>query len=193
MNYSLISDVGETMIKLLRSELVPEPILEPSKINVCSPAKKADSQLSLYLYNIEEAGEYRKTKMISIDKDTKSYPPMALNFYYLITAYSGSQELTKSSDEHKILGKAMQVFYDNPTIKGSRLTGSLKGSQQEIKISFKNLTYDEMMRIWHFNDLPYVLSVAYKVGPVYLESTRIKTTTPVKTAIFGLEPTKGEK
>ncbi len=97
MNYSLISDVGETMIKLLRSELVPEPILEPSKINVCSPAKKADSQLSLYLYNIEEAGEYRKTKMISIDKDTKKLsangPQLLLLNYCLLRVTRVKQNL----------------------------------------------------------------------------------------------------
>lgn len=183
-NYSLIADVGETIIELLRKELLPEPINDKNKIMVCSPAKKGDVQLSLYLYNIELAGEHKRTQMIKLPNGKKSYPPMALNLYYLMTAYSGSEEFNKSSDEHKILGSAIRVLYDNQIIAGSVLKGHLSGSEQKLNVEFKNLSYDEMMRIWNFNDVPYNLSVAYKVGPIFIESQRTKESKPVIQAEF---------
>jgi hypothetical protein len=66
------------------------------------------------------------------------------------------------------------------------LEGSLKGSDLEVRVEVKNLTYDEMMRIWHFKDVPYSLSLAYRVGPVYIESTRIRKTTRVVKSRFDM-------
>lgn len=186
-NYTLISDVGETIIELLRRELIPEPVSDKNKIMVCSPAKKGDVQLSLYLYNIELAGEHKRTQMVKMSNGKTAYPPMALNLYYLLTAYSGSEEFNKSSDEHKILGSAIRVLYDNQIISGSVLKGHLSGSNQKIHMEFKNLSYDEMMRIWNFNDVPYNLSVAYKVGPIFIESQRTKESKPVVQAEFTVE------
>ncbi|MCT4593105.1 MAG: DUF4255 domain-containing protein [Anaeromicrobium sp.] len=172
--YTAIADVGSSLVKLLQENLVPEPIDKKENIGLCSPADKGDFQLTLYLYNIEESGEFRQTEMIKLPDGNLRYPPISFNLYYLLTAYSTAELKSKALDEHKILGRAIQVLYDNAILRGNDLAGSLKGSDQDIRIQTKNLSYDEMMRIWNFNDVPYNLSIAYRVGPVLIDSTRIK-------------------
>ena len=174
--YTAISDVGDSIIKLLREHLVPEPIDKKENIGLCSPAEKGDFQLTLYLYNIEESGEFRQTEMIKLTDGNLQYPAISFNLYYLLTAYSTAELKSKASDEHKILGRAIQVLHDNAILTGNDLSGSLKNSNQDIRIQVKNLTYDEMMRIWNFSNIPYNLSIAYRVGPILIDSTRIKET-----------------
>ena len=53
MSYTVISDVSDTLVNLLREQLVPEPIKKQVNIGLCSPADKGDFQLTLYLYNID--------------------------------------------------------------------------------------------------------------------------------------------
>ncbi|WP_432666849.1 DUF4255 domain-containing protein [Wukongibacter baidiensis] len=161
-------------MRLLQENLIPEPIDKKENIGLCSPAEKGDFQLTLYLYNIEESGEFRQTEMIKLPDGNLRYPPISFNLYYLLTAYSTAELKYKALDEHKILGRAIQVLYDNAILRDSQLVGSLKDSNQEIRLEIKNLSYDEMMRIWNFNDIPYSLSIAYRVGPVLIDSTRIK-------------------
>jgi hypothetical protein len=171
-----IADVGMSLVQLLRDSLVPEPINKFEKIGLCSPSEKGDFQLTLYLYNIEESSEFRVTQMIDLPDGSQQYPPKVFYLNYLITAYSTADIKSKALDEHKIIGKAIQMFHDNPVLLKSQLSGSLQESDQQIKVEVKNLTYDEMMRIWHFNDVPYSLSISYRVGPVYIESNRVKNT-----------------
>ncbi|MCT4604679.1 MAG: DUF4255 domain-containing protein [Marinisporobacter sp.] len=174
--YTAIADVGSSIIKLLQENLVPEPILKKENIGLCSPAEKGDFQLTMYLYNIEECGEYRINEMIKLPDGNLQYPPISFNLYYLLTAYSTAELKSKALDEHKILGRAIQVLHDHGTLNREYLLGSLKSSDQDIRIQIKNLTYDEMMRIWNFHDIPYSLSIAYRVGPILIDSTRIKKT-----------------
>lgn len=187
MSYTAISDVSETLLTILKDRLVPEPIKKKVNIGVCSPADKGDFQLTLYLYNIEQSGEYRITKMKELPDGNQQYPPLSFNLYYLLTAYSTGDLQNKAMDEHKILGRAIQVFHDTPVLKGTDLKGSLNGTDQEIRMEIKNLSYDEMMRIWNFDDVPYNLSIAYRVGPVLIESTRIKEVKRVVHSEFNVQ------
>ena len=191
MSYTVISDVSETLIELLKDNLTPEPISNKENIVVCSPAEKGDSQLSLYLYNIAENGFNREVNMIPMEDGNLRFPPKSFYLHYLLTAYSTSELSSKVLDEHKILGKAIQVILDNPILRGNMLKGSLNGSDTEVKIEVKNLTYDEMMRVWHFSDVPYRLSVAYTVGPIYMDSNRVKIVKRVKRSEININRKNG--
>ena len=73
----------------------------------------------------------------------------------------------------------MQTLYDNAILEPDKLVGSLSDYNEKIEISRHNMTFEEKQRIWHFPNVPYQLSVFYKVAPVFVESTRIKTVKPV--------------
>lgn len=189
--YTGMADVGVSLVNLLKENLTPEPIADKETIGLCSPSEKGDFALTLYLYNIEESGEFRITEMQKLDDGNLKYPPSSFNLYYLMTAYSTGELKNKASDEHKILGRAIQVLNDNGVIKKEYLVGNLKNSEQEIRVQIKNLTYDEMMRIWNFHDVPYRLSIAYRVGPILIDSTRIKKVTRVLETQFNMVKGKG--
>jgi hypothetical protein len=145
-------------------------------IGLGAPAGHGDFKLTLFLYNIIESGEFRHNEMAAINSSTDAYPPMALDLYYLLTAHSSSEISTRTMDEHRILGKAMQAFFDNAILREPNLVGTLSEKNEEIRIVMDNLPFDLMMKLWTFPNVPYKLSVSYQVGPVYIDSTRIRST-----------------
>ncbi|HWR60834.1 MAG TPA: DUF4255 domain-containing protein, partial [Clostridia bacterium] len=174
--YTVISDVGSTLVNLLRENMVPEPVLQPEMIGLASPADKGDLRLSLFLYNIVESGDLRNNQLQVSESGLLQYPPMSLNLYYMLTAYSSSELSSRALDEQRILGKAMQVFFDNSIIRGSALQGTLREKNEEVKIVMDNIPVDILIKLWNFPNIPYKLSVSYLVGPIYLDSTRTKQT-----------------
>jgi hypothetical protein len=156
--------------------MVPEPVSKPEIIGLCSPAEKGDFVVTVYLYSIEESGESRNNQMRSMGTGQLQYPPMAVYLDYLITAHSTADLQSRMLDENRILGRVMQIFHDNAIIKGSLLQGCLAEKNEPVRISLKKINVDEMSRIWNFPNIPYKLSVVYRVGPVDLESTRTRST-----------------
>ena len=46
--FTVIADVGESLVRLLRENLCPEVILSPDSIGLCSPAERGDLILGLH-------------------------------------------------------------------------------------------------------------------------------------------------
>ena len=64
-DFSVISEVGNAILKLLREKVCPELIQSPEAIRLVSPAEKnADYQLGLYMYDIQELREFQLNVMI---------------------------------------------------------------------------------------------------------------------------------
>lgn len=121
--------------------------------------------------------------------DTLQYPPMALNLHYLITCHSPSDPTTRSVDEHRVMGKVMQLFYDNALLRGTQLQGTLGDNNEELRLIPQPVTMETLISM--FSDTPYKLSLSYMVGPVYLDSTRTKPAKRVVEAQFTLEEQRG--
>jgi hypothetical protein len=99
---------------------------------------------------------------------------MALLLRYLLTPWSGDR-LT----DHLILGRVMQVLYDEAILSGPVLNGSLSGTDQALKITMAPLSLDERARVWYSVQRPYHLSVSYEVRVVNLDSERLDRIRPV--------------
>lgn len=176
--YTVIADLGASLLRLLRDHLTPDPVPRPDLIGMASPRDAGDLALSLFLYNVKENGESRRTGMIDRG-GVLQYPPQALDFYFIMTAHSNADRLTRSLDEHRILGRAMQVLYDNGVLSGPYLEGTLAEGGSPIRLALMSLEGDELMKLWQFGDMPYKLSVVYRVGPVMLDSNRVKSVSRV--------------
>lgn len=173
--YTAIADVGDTLLHLLREHMVPDIIPQPELIGLGSPADdKNDMALTLYLYLVKESGEIRRNEMVPKGTTKMQFPPVSLDLYYLVTAHSKSEAHVRHLDEHRILGKVIQIFYDNSILRGPQLRGSLAETNEEVRIVMNDLSLD--IAIQFFPDMPYKLSLSYAVGPVYIDSTRIRTT-----------------
>lgn len=151
--------------------MVPELILKEEKINIISLENINGINIGLNLYLIEENMDYRNVGMTRVNKKNV-YPDLILNGYYLIVIKSDGDEKFRAIDEQRLLGKVMQIFYDNPVLKGSKLKGF--DEDIELKISLLNLSYEEISRIWSIPNRPYQLSIAYKVSNIPIKSSRSK-------------------
>lgn len=75
---------------------------------------------------------------------------MALDIFYLVTPYSSNK-----TDEKYILGKVMQIFYDNARLQGAVLQGGLAGTAEEFKLLFNAVSLADFARVWDaFRTLP---------------------------------------
>lgn len=99
---------------------------------------------------------------------------MALLLKYLITPWSGD-----AATDHLILGRAMQVLYDNAVLEGTQLQGSLANTNDTLKITITPLLMDERTKVWYAVQRSYRLSSAYEVRVVNLDSSRRETRPPV--------------
>lgn len=177
--YTVIADVSSTLVNLFRDNMVPEPIPKPEQIGFCTPSERGDFALGLYIYDIKENGDYRPMTMRASGSDALIYPPMSLTLKLMVTAYSKGNIMSKVIDEQRVLGRAIQILNDNRKIEGKYLVGSIKEYKEELTINNIELEYDEKIRIWSIFNEPYKLSMYYEIGPIFLESTKVKEVTRV--------------
>ena len=164
-------------MKLLRRVHVPDLIAHPDGVGLAHPADKGDLNLSLFLYGVKENTDYRSSDYIDRGGGELRFPPIALDLFYLITAHSASDIQSRGIDEHRIIGKTIQTFYDHAVLKGEDLVGSLAGSDQAIRITKEEVPLETVINF--FPDMPYKLSLSYAVGPVFVDSNRTKSVTRV--------------
>ena len=100
---------------------------------------------------------------------------MALMLKYLITPWSGD-----AATDHRLLGRAMQVMYDNALLADQQLLGSLAATPDVLKMTITQLTMEERTRVWYAVQRTYRLSSAYEVRVVNLDSRRRTTRSPVR-------------
>lgn len=175
--YGAIEDVGRTLVELLRGQMGTDLIDQDREIALSPPDATGHgdgARLTLYLYRVSENGHLKNERRPEIDVDRYRGMPLALDLYYLLTAHpsnGGGDGMERTEEQHRVLGRAMQVFYDNSIIRGSDLMGSL-GEQADLQVSIYPQAMDEVMSIWStFDETPFQPSVAYLVTPVLIEST----------------------
>ncbi len=177
--YSVIAAAGETLIGLLRENM--NDLISPESITLLSPAdvQGQNIRLTLFLYNILENPHLKNQGMPDVDPSKYKYPPLVCDLYYLLTTYASSQipDLTERTlEEHRILGRAMSIFYDNSILSGSIMRGSLSGSEEELRVTLNSLSLDDLNRIWtSFPNCSYRPSVSYLVTPAVIDSKREST------------------
>lgn len=176
-SYTIISDIGNLMVNLLKEHMVPEIIVSADAIGQCSPTEKENMALGLYLYDVRESGEIRLNGMQQAGVYRQTFPPMYLELYYMLTAYSMSDTKFRAAEEQRILGRAMQLFHDHPTILLDSMTFGTASVEDSVRIEMISMDAAEKMKLWSFPNVPYRLSLLYKVSPVPMDSTR---SVPVK-------------
>nr|WP_255298268.1 DUF4255 domain-containing protein [Brevibacillus dissolubilis] len=157
------------MMTYLREYLVPEPITQPEYIGLASPADKGDLNLSIFLYQIEENADARQSRMHTSDPASYAHAPVTVNLHYLITAHSSSDLSTRMLDEHRMLGRVIQVLGHTLTLRGSVLQGSLGESQEALRLVTQTLSLEALTKLWNFPNAGYKASIDVMVGPVYID------------------------
>lgn len=185
--YTSIAEVGMAIVRLLRRELVPDTLQNPDAIGLCSPTDRGDYMVGIHLYDIRESEELRVNTMIARGAQELLYPPSYVNLYYMITVTSTGDIKYRSEEEHKILGRIVQVLADYPCLDRETLEPVTSRKQLDVELSMQNLTLEDKMRIYSVPNAGYKLSLFYRAAPVEIESTKSRRTVRVMEAEFGLE------
>ncbi|MCD8038031.1 MAG: DUF4255 domain-containing protein [Lachnospiraceae bacterium] len=173
-DYTVISDVGNALVSVLRENMVPDVILNPESIGLCSPEEKGDMVLGVCLYDVRESEEYRYSGMVSDDVSHQKYPSMYLSLHYMVTAYSNGDVKFRASEEQKILGKALQVLADYSILDPVTYQPMEQSGPGGIQIMLQSIPQEDKLKLWTVPNKAYHLSLFLKVGPVELESAKIK-------------------
>ncbi len=132
----------------------------------------ADCVLSVYLFHVA-TDKYQRNTPLPLRPPVVSSPsqrlrvppipfqPLALDLYYLVTAWAGSQYVT----EQRAMSIALKALYENPTIHSTvhnddRIEG--------LTLTMEMETWDEMGRLWQAVTTPARLAAVYKVSAVFI-------------------------
>lgn len=199
-DYKAIADVGETLTELLRDKM--EGFIDRMSIVLFSPGEidsNDDIRLSLFLYQVLENVHLRNQEMHVRNPKTLTFPPVALELYYLLTSHASSAEQDKTArslEEHTVLGKAIEILSDNSILRGSVLKGNLNNNE-ELHITITSLGFEDLAHIWTtFPNKPFRPSVCYVVTPVRIDSEReigVQRVVSKETNYAHIVPEKGDK
>lgn len=187
------------MLEFLIQEGFSEAEYDDDYFLTAKPPDKARTddrnQINIFLYQTLPNSAWRNTDMPKKVKPGETgKPPLALNLYYLITAYGAQDENTKG---HNLLGIAMSALHDHPTIrsrdikraidnlvsesdKKELIKSNLKNQIERISVTPITLSLEEVSKVWGTFQTAYRISAAYEVSTVLIESKApVKAPLPV--------------
>jgi hypothetical protein len=167
--FTIIRDVGKSLKELLEANI-------PTLNNNISFNSPADVQtpggnqrlLSFFLYQVAENVHMRNRNLEASGPERMVYPPVILDFYYLLTPYAKERD-----DEFDVLEKVVRTLHDNAILRGSKLKGMLlESGNEELRIVPNPLSLEDLNHLWSTFSKPFKTSLAYLVTPVRIPSTR---------------------
>ena len=173
-DFSIISDASASLLRLLRENLCPDPVVFPESIALASPTdKNGDFQLGIYMYDLKELTEYRNTTPIN-GVVTRTKPPKPLSLYYMLFINSKAQMAAGAEVEQRIFGRAIQALMDAGSLSLAEANPYLAPEEESATISLLNLSFEDKTKIWSTLQAPYQLGVYIVVSPVLLSSRAVE-------------------
>ncbi len=143
------------------------------------------NQVNVFLYQTLPNAGWRNTDVPGrVRPGETGQFPLALNLYYLITAYGQDSE---DIIGHQLLGQAMRVLHDyailNPEdIRDALPESDLHNQVERVRITPLPLNLEDLSKLWTMFQTEYRISVAYEVSVILIDSKRpTKTPLPVLT------------
>jgi hypothetical protein len=176
-SFLVLSEVSKALRELLAAGLAADPqtqhdVGSAADITLASPHEALKSSaaekgaLSLFLYQVQEDPYLKNQPLLrSGTPGQLKRPPLSLDLRYMLTPL-----LNESDKNQIILGRAMQILYDSPTISGD-FTPLQPGSSPELRVMLDGQPFEEIVRLWTAMSEPYRLSACYVVRVVALDSS----------------------
>lgn len=193
-DYNAIYEAGQSLVELLRQEMTPLPISNPESIGLCLPHEPGDFQLTVWIYNIEEHNDTGINSGFILDPvnpQLERYAAMQVRCHALISAHSKAPIQTRLTDEYRIIGRALQIIWDNPIIPPAKLTGSLATGGTPLQLQYLKLNNDDISKIWNSATKAVKPSFGIHISSLIIDSNRTRTVgTRVGSAAFDLKQKK---
>jgi len=177
-DFRVLGAVDETLRLLLWSQFqvdseISSIISTEQQITIEPPFKIVrdgdpdEDSLSIFLYRVVEDANLKNRQLEQAGPNALRYPPLPLNLFYLITPLTNSTE-----NDHKLLGKTMQIIYDNGSVSGSALQGVLSNTAEELRIILNPMSLEDYSKLWTAFMRSFRLAVSYEVKVVFIDSER---------------------
>jgi hypothetical protein len=183
-DFGVIADVSSIIERELTQALSTlssdPPIAVLHDLSETPPA--SPPKLTVFLYEVAEDPTSRNrppVRSLPPGPLTTRKPPMALLLRYLITPWGGDQ-LT----QHRMLGRALQLFYDDAILDGAKLSGSLAATTDSLHVTLTSLTLDQKSWVWYAIQKPYRVSLNYEVRVVNLDAVEELEVRPVQNRVI---------
>lgn len=164
-----IGMVSASLRNLLRGEMALTPSVD---VTLMAPDETGGQRrINLFLYKIIE-NAFLKNQDWTVRPGTPPRlvdAPLSLNLFYLLTPYAQNDPVTGNAAAHQILGEAMRVFHEHPTIPAEHLEPGLADARERVQIACYAPELEELSRIWTTFSQPFRLSVLYQVSTVQLD------------------------
>jgi hypothetical protein len=180
-NADVISAVSATLESRLTAGLKSLGGLNPpvAELNdLVAPVTEDPPRVTLFLYQILEDASVRNRAGIGRvvnGQVQRRKAPLGLRLQYMITAWGGDRH-----SEQRMLGRVLQVLYDDAILDGGDLTGVLAGSDARIDISLSPIELEDRARVWSAIGQTYRLSINYEARVVDIDAETEIGATPVR-------------
>jgi Pvc16 N-terminal domain len=200
-NGKAIAAVTASLRALLSAKL-HDPLATDPNVTTFSPDKAHDDtgdRVNLFLYHTQVEPSWRNTDLPRQNKPGETgHPPLPLNLYYLLTAFSNDKDEVHS---HRLLGLAMSVLHDHPLLDPSQIKDVIENDPnltdlrdsdlheqiERVRITLQPLSVEEISKLWTAFQTQFRTSVSYQISVVLIESQR-----PAKTPLPVLQRGKGD-
>jgi hypothetical protein len=197
--FQWIRDASVSLRTLLAARLGAEPELAAqfgpggsSVVSLHTPEEMADipeQGLSVWLYRVVRDEFQLNRPPTRVGSDRLRRAPLPVRLHYLLTPVaSGGNGVGAPELEQYVIGKVLEVFHDQPTLRGADLAGDLAGSEVELTMRLETVSLDEITRIWDALDRSYQLSLAYEASLVPIFA---RQETATGTPVLSVEPELG--
>jgi hypothetical protein len=135
--------------------------------------------VNLFLYQTEPNAAWQNMPIPQqVRPGETGYPPLALDLFYLLTAYGQNDNDIFS---HRLLGRAMRILHDHPVLSAASIAATPQGNDlseqvERVRITLQPMSLDEMSKLWNTFQTQYRVSTAYLASVVLIESTRAAQT-----------------
>jgi len=179
-NSDVIAAVSESLEARLAAALSPlaQPAPTAQLHDLVTPVTNDPPTVTLFLYEILEDASVRNRASTSrvVNGQLRSLKqPLGLCLHYMVTAWAGDRRT-----EQRLLGRVLQVLYDDAVLDGLALLGVLAGTPAKLQLSLAQIDLENRARIWAAIGQTYRLSVNYEVRVVNVDAETEATATPVR-------------
>ena len=195
-NAMAIATVTDTLRRLIHAAIKSDHNLPSDADVTVLPPDRAHNDpslkhfVNLFLYQVLPNAAWRNIDTQSLMKPgSTSMSPLALNLYYMLTAYSQGDDVhphNVSTISHQLLGHAMSALHDHAVlllddIAQANPKSELQNQIDRVRITLQPLSVEEIFRLWSGFQSQYRISVAYEASVLLIDSTQIPhTALPVR-------------
>jgi hypothetical protein len=177
-----LSAVTDGLINLVKDEWATAPIW--AELGLGAPSftpnftglapdviRKADGpQLSMFLYHVESDHPWENAQwtpqMVRSPGEPVQYLPLALDLYYLVSAYSP----TSYAQEQQAMSVALRIYHENAVVRSGPPSPPAPGPLAwQLTLTMEHRSYDELSRLWQATTAALRLGVVYRAAVLFLE------------------------